>query len=91
MYANGNRYNGDWVNGRITGSGVLTFADGERYEGELKDGRMQVIAVQQHSSNVNVFDPLEMSLLYFYKLSVVTGSHCASTGRLNLISSFRCV
>ncbi len=42
MYANGNRYNGDWVNGRITGTGVLTFADGERYEGELKDGRMQV-------------------------------------------------
>ena len=32
------------MNGRITGTGVLTFADGERYEGELKDGRMQVCA-----------------------------------------------
>ncbi len=48
MYANGNRYNGDWVNGRITGTGVLTFADGERYEGELKDGRMQVPASAKH-------------------------------------------
>lgn len=41
VYANGNRYSGDWVDGKITGYGVLTFADGETYEGELKDGRMQ--------------------------------------------------
>ena len=31
VYANGNRYKGEWVDGSITGVGVLTFADGERY------------------------------------------------------------
>jgi hypothetical protein len=31
-YANGNRYIGDWVEGKRTGRGVFTWSDGDQYE-----------------------------------------------------------
>lgn len=38
VWANGDTYEGDWVNNQRTGSGKYTFNDGDSYEGEfLKD------------------------------------------------------
>lgn len=36
IYANGNRYEGDYSDGRRHGRGLLAFFDGRRYEGEFK-------------------------------------------------------
>eukprot|EP00274_Cyanoptyche_gloeocystis_P001474 CAMPEP_0196660642 /NCGR_PEP_ID=MMETSP1086-20130531/40768_1 /TAXON_ID=77921 /ORGANISM="Cyanoptyche gloeocystis , Strain SAG4.97" /LENGTH=153 /DNA_ID=CAMNT_0041995161 /DNA_START=74 /DNA_END=532 /DNA_ORIENTATION=- len=38
MEYSGSRYEGDYCNGRIEGSGKYTFPDGNYYVGELKDG-----------------------------------------------------
>lgn len=40
MYANGNVYEGEWVDGRIEGTGTLTYSDGDRYSGLWRNGRM---------------------------------------------------
>lgn len=40
MYANGNRYEGEWVDGVICGAGTLVYADGDRYMGNWLDGKM---------------------------------------------------
>ena len=34
----GEKYVGEWKNGKPNGQGTLTFPDGEKYEGKLKDG-----------------------------------------------------
>jgi hypothetical protein len=40
VYANGNVYEGEWVDGRINGFGTLTYADGDKYIGLWVDGKM---------------------------------------------------
>jgi hypothetical protein len=35
---NGDMYEGEWKDGKLSGQGVYTWADGRRYEGEYKDG-----------------------------------------------------
>ena len=37
-YANGDRYEGDWVNNNKSGSGTFVYSTGDRYEGEWKNG-----------------------------------------------------
>ena len=37
-YSNGNRYEGEFRNGKPDGKGVYTWANGEVYEGEWKMG-----------------------------------------------------
>lgn len=39
-YASGNKYAGDWIDGKISGHGILTYADGDKYEGDWKDGKI---------------------------------------------------
>ncbi|MHC1745935.1 MAG: PDZ domain-containing protein [Negativicutes bacterium] len=39
-YANGDRYEGDVVNGNLQGKGVFTWANGDRYEGDFVNNRM---------------------------------------------------
>ncbi|NQW28224.1 MAG: hypothetical protein HQ474_09960 [Flammeovirgaceae bacterium] len=39
-YANGDKYEGDWVDGKMNGLGTYTFANGDKYEGDRVDGRM---------------------------------------------------
>jgi hypothetical protein len=39
-FANGNRYEGEWANGVISGTGTLHIANGDKYTGEWKDGKM---------------------------------------------------
>ncbi len=39
-YASGNRYEGEWIDGKISGYGILMYPDGDKYEGEWKDGKM---------------------------------------------------
>ncbi len=39
VYANGDRYEGDWKDGKRTGRGVIVWGSGNRYEGDFKDGR----------------------------------------------------
>jgi hypothetical protein len=36
LYANGNKYEGSFRNGRRHGKGVFTFASGDRYEGTFR-------------------------------------------------------
>jgi len=38
-YANGVRYEGQFVDGKRTGSGVVHWANGDRYEGQFVDGK----------------------------------------------------
>ncbi len=43
-YTNGDKYTGDWVDGKANGHGVYTFGPngkfaGDRYEGQFKDGK----------------------------------------------------
>ena len=37
-YPNGEKYEGDWKNGKYNGQGTYTWSDGEKYEWEFKDG-----------------------------------------------------
>jgi hypothetical protein len=36
--SNGDKYVGEYKDGKFNGQGTLTFADGEKYVGEFKDG-----------------------------------------------------
>jgi hypothetical protein len=38
------------VEGKITGTGALLYADGDKYEGELKDGKMHGRGVYTYAS-----------------------------------------
>jgi hypothetical protein len=38
IFANGDRYSGDYVNGKPNGFGTYTWANGSYYEGEFKNG-----------------------------------------------------
>ena len=38
-YLDGEKYEGDWRNGKYHGHGTLTFPDGTKYEGKFKDGK----------------------------------------------------
>ena len=39
IYNNG-KYEGDWVNGKREGKGVMTYANGDKYDGFFKYGRL---------------------------------------------------
>ena len=39
-FANGNVYEGEWVDGSIDGYGTLRYADGDSYTGNWKHGKM---------------------------------------------------
>jgi len=39
-YANGDKYDGNWVNGERSGKGTYTWADGRKYDGIFKEGRL---------------------------------------------------
>lgn len=43
------RYEGDWVNGKFGGTGVLSRSDGAKYEGEFLDGKIHGYGVQTYS------------------------------------------
>eukprot|EP00961_Rhodomonas_salina_P244499 3304710-Rhodomonas_salina.1 len=40
VWADGRRYDGEWLENRCNGRGVLTYKDGRRYEGEYKLDKM---------------------------------------------------
>lgn len=40
IWADGRRYDGEWLENRCNGRGVLTYKDGRRYEGEYKLDKM---------------------------------------------------
>ena len=39
VWANGNRYEGDWKDDNKHGRGVFVWANGDRYEGDWKDNK----------------------------------------------------
>ena len=39
VYDNGDRYTGNWSNGKLHGQGTYTFADGEKYVGEFSNSK----------------------------------------------------
>ena len=38
-YKSGNRYKGDWKNGKREGKGIIFYHDGDRYETDCKNGK----------------------------------------------------
>jgi hypothetical protein len=36
--ADGDRNDGEWRDGKLTGHGLYAWADGNRYDGEFRDG-----------------------------------------------------
>ena len=54
-YPNGNRYEGEWKEGKQHGHGTYTWADGTRYEGEFKEGK-QHGKVIEYRANGNRFE-----------------------------------
>jgi len=38
-YANGNKYVGEYKDGKRNGEGTYTFVDGNKFVGEYKDGK----------------------------------------------------
>merc|ERR1712146_272366 len=41
IWANGDKYDGEWKNGKKEGHGVLTWANGDKYEGDWKNGKKE--------------------------------------------------
>ena len=39
-FADGKRYEGDYVNNKFEGNGVLTFPDGSQYDGQWKNNKV---------------------------------------------------
>lgn len=39
-YANGDKYDGNWKDGKKNGQGKMNFANGDEYEGLWKDDKM---------------------------------------------------
>jgi len=38
-FADGNKYDGEWKEGRKSGLGIFTWANGAKYSGDFKDGK----------------------------------------------------
>mgnify|MGYP001131685251 CR=1 FL=1 len=38
-YADGDRYEGEWKNGKMHGKGVYVYANGDRYDGEWSEDK----------------------------------------------------
>ena len=38
---NGDRYEGEWKNGKIEGKGIYCRNNGDRYEGDFKNGKRE--------------------------------------------------
>lgn len=40
-WSDGRRFDGDWRNNKMHGSGLFTWSDGRRYEGEYVDDKKE--------------------------------------------------
>ena len=40
MWANGNRYEGEFRDGNFSGRGVIAFANGDKCEGDWREGKL---------------------------------------------------
>ena len=38
-YANGNKYIGEWIDGKKSGEGVMIYENGDLYDGEWQHGK----------------------------------------------------
>ena len=48
IFNNGNRYEGDWKNGKKEGKGIFYFNSGSRYEGDWKNDKMEGKGRKRH-------------------------------------------
>ena len=51
-WSNGNKYIGEWKDGKRTGQGTLTFPDGTKYVGEWKNGKEWNITLYEKNGNI---------------------------------------
>ena len=49
IYANGNKYVGEFKDYTINGKGTFTYANGDKYVGEWKDGKLNGEAIQYYA------------------------------------------
>lgn len=48
-WTSGDRYEGDFVEGKFNGEGIYYWADGDRYEGEFSDGDFHGYGIKYHA------------------------------------------
>ena len=51
-YIDGEKYEGDWKNGKYHGQGTKTFPNGEKYIGEFKENEPWNISVYDKNGNL---------------------------------------
>ena len=44
IFTDGSRYEGEWIEDRISSRGTLSVLDGKSYKGEWKEGKFNIIA-----------------------------------------------
>lgn len=55
-YADGGRFEGEWIDDKVHGRGVSVYASGNRYEGEWVDGKMEGRGTYENSLTGGKFE-----------------------------------
>jgi hypothetical protein len=67
-YENGDKYAGDFVQGRFNGKGIYTYANGNKYEGEFVNGKFTGAGIftcsngRQYKGNLEGKEPLGLTV-----------------------------
>lgn len=67
-YENGDKYEGEFLNGKIHGKGIYTYANGDKYEGAFVDGKFTSKGTftcgngNQYTGNLEGKEPLRLTI-----------------------------
>ena len=78
-YANGDKYVGEYKDGKLHGQGTFTYANGDKWVGEWKDGKQYRVKIVKPSAVIEKPKPSSLgselaTLNKLYKSGVLTKS-----------------